>query len=1535
MKKIGVWCCIVALLISVKTPFVYAEMPQLMSTNIEKNSEAKQNQIKLDHFTYSYDPIQKTATIIGIEGFFADHILEEIQIAGETYTVTAIGDDVFHMNMLSGIDIPKTIQKIGDRAFMFNDITELLVTENVKQIGEDAFAFNKIKHLRVVGATDIGRGAFAANEISTLQLPDSIRKIADGTFASNRLVEVKLPKNLFSIGESGFAGNRLKKLDLPEGVETIGEMAFWENKLQEIQFPLGLRQVGPNAFKKNPDLHRYTLKGSPTVSQLKEVLDAQHGWPASGVEEGAVLTVENRKSSYTNKQMYYYLNEGQALDLEVKDMVYKFSSGKGWLPAVSWEKDGKILVGETEPTLRITMNKNQSEGVYQAIVDGQRIGEITVASGDSPEVQPVIVKHVDKSGNEIAAQEKLIGSYNNSYEAKPKVIAGYKVAEIPTNSKGHFSDKVQTVVIIYEAAEAKSITIHYVDEFGDNIISPKEVHGEYGESYDIQVQKIEGYQIWKAPVSMTRTFSEEKQIVTLQYATHVVPPNSTYRSLFKDVCFGAAVMTAAGDALLDGEVTQEKLDQIVKISAISDNWYTSLEGAQYLHHLKELFITRETSYLDSGDIQNLDGLSRSADLVSLYLPYQDIEDISGLKNLSNLTYLNLTDNEITDASPIAGLTKLEYISLDMRNNIQSLAPFRQLTNLKKLYLSASVSDFRPLQNLLLIQDEGSTWQLRGEVQLPDAYVGEPVFMQAFDPTGQQVAYGSVYLDDKWQGLDAYQNNQVIWTKQGTVGRVTFTQRPVGGTNSNRFISVVFKQRVLPAKATVQAVTVRYVDDQGGALAPEDRLTGVLGEAYTAQVKTIDGYQLTKEPANRVGSFSTEAQTVTFVYTKEAATLLPANSTYRSLFPDKKLAITVAKQIYPHVYFEDLDLDQKVTQEELNRVTEINENWDITDNPMREIEGVQYLHNLKRLSIGDGVWSGFVENLDRLAGLDKLEELSIVKSRVQDISGIKNLTNLRYLDLSDNNITDASPIAGLTKLEYINLDMENNIQSLAPFRQLTNLKKLYLTTSVSDFRPLQHLPLIQDASNTWELRSEVQLPDAYVGEPVFMQAFDPFGDASTYGSVKLDGKLRGGKYTTPYMRWEESGEKGQVTFQGPKDGASTGNFMTVVFKQRVLPAKATVQPVTVRYVDEKGEFLAPEERLTGVLGEAYEAQAKTINGYQLTEEPINRVGTFGTEAQTVTFVYTKEAIPVSQAVTVRHLDTNGKVLAPEEVLTGALGDTYEAEAQAILGYRLVTTPANQTGTFGTEAQTVTFIYAQETVPPMAQPVTVQYVDDQGQALTQEETLIGAFGAPYQAEVKTISGYQLTSLPSNHTGTFQAVAQTVRFVYTKQALPVVQPVTVQHVDTQGKAVAEEDILQGHAGETYHAKAKVIPGYHVSQHPANATGIFGPSAQTVRFVYALDEPIEAIDPVEEGHTTPPKPSLTSPVTEDTRTPTLPLPTRVSSEVSPSVVPVVPGPTLPSLGDRTTHSIGWGLTLLLVGTWLFLRPRYQANKRKGAKFK
>nr|WP_139588669.1 MucBP domain-containing protein [Levilactobacillus brevis] len=87
----------------------------------------------------------------------------------------------------------------------------------------------------------------------------------------------------------------------------------------------------------------------------------------------------------------------------------------------------------------------------------------------------------------------------------------------------------------------------------------------------------------------------------------------------------------------------------------------------------------------------------------------------------------------------------------------------------------------------------------------------------------------------------------------------------------------------PNPSTSQAVTVKYVDQQGKALAPTATLTGKLGGAYHAQAAKIDGYQVTKTPANTIGTFTTEAQTVTYVYEPQvvqngaAATIAPKGS----------------------------------------------------------------------------------------------------------------------------------------------------------------------------------------------------------------------------------------------------------------------------------------------------------------------------------------------------------------------------------------------------------------------------------------------------------------------------------------------------------------------------------------------------------------------------------------------------------------------------------------------------------------------------------
>lgn len=64
------------------------------------------------------------------------------------------------------------------------------------------------------------------------------------------------------------------------------------------------------------------------------------------------------------------------------------------------------------------------------------------------------------------------------------------------------------------------------------------------------------------------------------------------------------------------------------------------------------------------------------------------------------------------------------------------------------------------------------------------------------------------------------------------------------------------------------------------------------------------------------------------------------------------------------------------------------------------------------------------------------------------------------------------------------------------------------------------------------------------------------------------------------------------------------------------------PVTVRYVDERGEDLVVPETLTGKVGEAYSTKVKDILGYQIEQIPKNAKGSFQLDPQTVLYQYHK-------------------------------------------------------------------------------------------------------------------------------------------------------------------------------------------------------------------------------------------------------------------------------------------------------------------------
>ncbi|EAA0268157.1 cell surface protein [Listeria monocytogenes] len=173
---------------------------------------------------------------------------------------------------------------------------------------------------------------------------------------------------------------------------------------------------------------------------------------------------------------------------------------------------------------------------------------------------------------------------------------------------------------------------------------------------------------------------------------------------------------------------------------------------------------------------------------------------------------------------------------------------------------------------------------------------------------------------------------------------------------------------------------------------------------------------------------------------------------------------------------------------------------------------------------------------------------------------------------------------------------------------------------------------------------------------------------------------------------------------------------------------TAQPITVNYRNSTGQKIAKSEVLTGNIGESYSTQPKTIAGYTLTTIPPNAKGTFTTNAQTVTYMYTPIAIS-ALPVTVNYLDENGKEIADSVVLNGRVGEAYNTLAKEIDGYTLIKTPTNANGVFSAEAQSIDYIYRKNKPvvivnPPIKNPIIK--IDSSTNVIKEETSVLPKTG-----------------------------------------------------------------------------------------------------------------------------------------------------------------------------------------------------------------
>ncbi|MGM0320145.1 hypothetical protein IGI82_001277 [Enterococcus sp. AZ067] len=629
------------------------------------------------------------------------------------------------------------------------------------------------------------------------------------------------------------------------------------------------------------------------------------------------------------------------------------------------------------------------------------------------------------------------------------------------------------------------------------------------------------------------------------------------------------------------------------------------------------------------------------------------------------------------------------------------------------------------------------------------------------------------------------------------------------------ITYIYTKNPVPAAD----VTVKYVDTEGKEIHASQTINGNLGDSYDASTEQyqlkIDGYTLDESqlPENSKGIFSETAQTVTYIYTKNP---IPAAD------------VTVE---YVDTEGNEIHASQTISGNVGDSYDASTEKYQLTIDGYT-LDESHLPENLK------GVLSETAQTVTYIYTKNPIPAADVTVEYV-DTEG-KEIHSSQTIS---GNVDDSFDVS--TDQYKLSIDGYTLDESHLP----ENLKGVFGETAQTVTYIYTKNP-IPAADVTIEY-VDLEGNEIHASQTISGNVGDSFDASTDQYKLSIDG------YTL---------DESQLPKNSKGVFSETAQTVTYIYtKNSILAAD-----VTVEYVDTEGNEIHPSQTISGNEGDSYDASTKNyqlvIEGYTLDESqlPENLKGVFSATAQTVTYVYTKNPIPAAD-VTVEYVDTEGKEVHPSQVISGNVGESYDASTEkyqlTIEGYTLDKSqlPENSKGMFSGTAQTVTYIYTKNPIP--AADVTVEYADTEGNEIHASQTISGNVGDSYDASTEeyqlTIEGYTLdeSHLPENLKGVFSETAQTVTYIYTKNPVPAAD-VTVEYVDTEGKKIHAAKKISGNVGDSYDASTDQyklsIDGYILdeSQLPENSTGVFSETAQTVTYIYtknlipAADVTVEYVD-------------------------------------------------------------------------------------------
>ncbi|EAD8853672.1 class 1 internalin InlJ [Listeria monocytogenes] len=273
-------------------------------------------------------------------------------------------------------------------------------------------------------------------------------------------------------------------------------------------------------------------------------------------------------------------------------------------------------------------------------------------------------------------------------------------------------------------------------------------------------------------------------------------------------------------------------------------------------------------YVSNTELTELD-VSHNTKLKDLFCVNTHIQDFSSVGNIAALNN-NLYAEGQTITMPKETLTNNSLTIavspdlLDQFGNPMNIEPgdggvYDQATN---TITWENLSTDNPAVTYTFTSENGAiVGTVTTPFEAPQPIKGEDVTVHYLDDKGEKLAADEVLsgnLDDSYiSSAKDIPDYTLTTTPDNATGTFTTTSQSV---------TYVYTKNIVAA----EPVTVNYVDDAGKTLAPSETLNGNVGDTYNATAKQIDGYTLSAEPTNATGQFTSSAQTVNYIYTKNPA-----------------------------------------------------------------------------------------------------------------------------------------------------------------------------------------------------------------------------------------------------------------------------------------------------------------------------------------------------------------------------------------------------------------------------------------------------------------------------------------------------------------------------------------------------------------------------------------------------------------------------------------------------------------------------------------